>query len=114
MNHNYPEYIMRTIRETHDLDEDDVSRDREFQRLFPREVFEKMLEWEGIVGYGHQILSWIEDIFKVKLTADGEEQSREDFIQGLLNILIAQNLDDIIASQMADVICDTTKSVQNQ
>lgn len=113
MNQNYPKYVIDTIREASGL-EDIMCSDEEFQQLSPREAFKKMLEWEGIIGYAGTILGWIEDIFKVKLVSGGAEQSKEDFLQGLLNILVAQDLDMKTAFQMADVICDTTKSVQQQ
>lgn len=114
MNHNYPEHIVKKLRELDGLDEDNNSKDTEFQEMSPQEVFDAVLRYEGIIGYGFTILSLIEDIFKVRLIVDYEEQPREDFLQGLLNILIAQNLNDAIAYQMADVICDTAKTVQNQ
>lgn len=32
MNNNYPEHILRVLRERNDLEEDDTSRDEEFQK----------------------------------------------------------------------------------
>ena len=114
MNHNYPEYILKKLREFDGLDEENDSNDAEFQAMSPQEVFDIVLRYEGICGYGFTILSLIEDIFKVKLMVNYEEQSRRDFVQGLLNIFTAQHLNDAIALEMASVICETTKSVQNQ
>jgi hypothetical protein len=50
-----------------DVEEFDTSHDDEIRDM-PREaVFDKCLTWEGIIGYGFQIRSWIEDIYKVSL-----------------------------------------------
>jgi hypothetical protein len=63
----YPERIMRRVRQSMDVEEFDTSHDDEIRDM-PREaVFDKCLTWEGIIGYGFQIRSWIEDIYKVSL-----------------------------------------------
>lgn len=109
--HNYPEYIMKKLREFNYVDELDRSRDDEFQSFSPQEAFDQVLKYDGIIGYRDTILRWVADIFKVKLLVDGEEQKRADFRQGLVNLLVAQDLDYEVAFQMADIICDTVKPV---
>lgn len=91
MNQNYPEYIMKKLREWDDLDVNDKSRDDELQELSPEEAFDRVLSYEGIFGYRASILGWIEDIFKVKLMPFSGYQSRQDFVQGLGNIFAVQD-----------------------
>ncbi len=107
MNHNYPNHVLKILREAEGLDSTDTGRDEQLQDIFPESVFDAMLEYEGIIGYSYKILNWIEDIFKVKLVVDGQEQDIEEFKQGLHNIFEAQNLEDDAIQQMADVICTT-------
>lgn len=103
MNQNYPEYILRYLRQRHDMEEDDTSRDDEFQQLSPKEALEECLEWEGICGYTSWILILIKDIYKIKLEEDFYTMSKADFVQGLGNLFAAQDyMDDIVAMQMDD------------
>lgn len=67
MDHNYPDYILEAVRQNQGLEEDDTSRDKEFQTWSPEEVFEAVLEWEGLIGYSRWILDRIEDIFNVSI-----------------------------------------------
>ena len=62
-----PEYIRKKIRQTMDLEPDDKSKDFIFDTMTSNEAFEKVLQWEGILGYTSTIKSWIQDIYKVKL-----------------------------------------------
>ena len=64
---NYPEYIMRKLRQRLGLEEDDTSRDTEINMYSPNEAFEEILIWEGFIGWSEIIKSWIEDIYKVDL-----------------------------------------------
>lgn len=89
MNQNYPEHIMATIREWNGMERDDTSRDEEFQQESPETVFGIIAEYEGIVGYTNTVLGWIAEIFKVKLSRYGEQQTAEEFVQGMKNILYA-------------------------
>lgn len=68
MSNQYPEYIMKILREMNDLDPNDHLYDGALQSMGRREVFAKVLEWEGIIGYDYTILNWIRDIFKVDVT----------------------------------------------
>lgn len=69
-NYDYPEKVLTILRERNGLDEDDDSRDEEWNTLTPNEVFEECLEWEGICGYATTILTFISDIFHVDLRRD--------------------------------------------
>lgn len=70
MIHNYPENILMRIREHECMNYHDTSRDEEFQQMSPVDVLDIVLGWEGIINYTSTILSWIEDIFNIKLTED--------------------------------------------
>lgn len=67
MDVGFPEYIVKRLRERLGLDEDDASRDEEISLMTPNEVFEEILEWEGIIGYAGTIKMWISDIYGVDL-----------------------------------------------
>ena len=96
MNQNYPEYILKKLRIFNGLEEEDTSRDEEFQELPPEEVFDQVMKFDGIIGYRYTMLRWIQDIFKVKLDPAGDDQSTEDFTRGLNNIRRAQGRTDEI------------------
>lgn len=100
MNQNYPEYILSKLREHYGLADDDTHMDQELQELSPAEAFEKVMEFEGIIGFSSLILSWIEDIYKIRLDYSVYRQSRQDFVQGLGNIFKAQDMDEVIAMRM--------------
>ena len=105
MNHNYPEHILKILREAEGIE--DKTRDHLLQDMYPEAVLEAVLQHEGIIGYVYDILEWIADIFKVKLRVDGEHQHIDDLKQGLSNILEAQNLPEDAVEQMVEVISTT-------
>ena len=102
MNQNYPDNIMEILRQRVGLDEDDTSRDDELQTLTPVEALDECLSWEGIEEYTDWILDVIRDTFKVKLNNDLQDMSKQDFVQGLGNILSAQNNMDGVTSMRMD------------
>ena len=59
----YPDSIMRNVRETFGLEPDDTSLDKEINELDPMEVFERWLQWEGIIGYEYRIKEAVNNIF---------------------------------------------------
>lgn len=69
MNHEYPEYILKVLRLYNGLDEEDTSRDEEFRTWSPAEVFEAVLNYEGLINYDSWIIHRIKDIFNVDLNA---------------------------------------------
>lgn len=87
-NYDYPEEILQVLRERNGLDEDDDSRDEEWNTLSPNEVFEECLEWEGIIGYSYTILELISNIFHIDLMRDAtldsktELEWKRDFVRG--------------------------------
>lgn len=67
MNNNYPEHILRILRERNDLEETDTSRDEEFQNMVPARVLRECLEWEGIRRYSSWLMARIYDIYGIHL-----------------------------------------------
>lgn len=63
----YPDYILRDVRQNMGVEPDDESRDDEIRTMSPTEIFDKWLEWQGIIGYSHRILNAIEEIFDIDL-----------------------------------------------
>ena len=63
----YPENIMRMVRGNLDLELDDKSRDGEIVAMSKQEVFSRVCEWEGFVGYGDTIIKWINQIYGIDL-----------------------------------------------
>lgn len=63
----YPENIMSMVRGNLDLELDDKSRDGEIEAMSKREVFNRVCEWEGFVGYSDTIIKWINQIYGIDL-----------------------------------------------
>jgi len=63
----YPIYIMQMVRQHLNLESYDTSRDSEINAMTHNEIFDHCLEWEGIIGYGGTLHSWVFDIFGVTL-----------------------------------------------
>lgn len=64
----YEEYIMKDLRQRLGLEPDDESKDDEIMSMSKDEVFESLLEWEGIIGYAGIIRSYVEDVYGVCLS----------------------------------------------
>lgn len=63
----YPENIMRDVRRNLGLDEMDTSRDLEIYQMDRKDILNAVCTWNGLIGYGYTIASWIEDIYQIKL-----------------------------------------------
>lgn len=64
----YPEYILRYLRQRRGMKPDDTSRDDMFQSMKPRAVFGEALIWNGLLrGWDSQIIGWIKDIYGIDL-----------------------------------------------
>ena len=74
MNHGYPEYILKKLRVFNYLEEDDTSRDEDFQELPAKEVFDQVMKFDGIIGYRDTMLRWIKDIFGIDLSSTEQNQ----------------------------------------
>lgn len=65
---DYPEYILRCLRQRWGMNPDDTSRDEMFQSMEPKRVFGEVVHWNGLLGgYDRAIIEWIKDIFGVDL-----------------------------------------------
>lgn len=49
------------------MDESDTSMDTYFNIMRKDAVFEEVLRWQGIIGWGTQIRGWIEGIYGIDL-----------------------------------------------
>ena len=61
----YPDYIMEKVRQHLGLESYDTSRDAEINGMTHDSVFDHVLEWEGIIGYQFQIVSWVAAIYGI-------------------------------------------------
>lgn len=63
----YPENIKRKIRQNLGYDAEDRHLDLKIDESSPDEIFNRVCTWEGLIGYGEEIRSWIKDIYGVEL-----------------------------------------------
>lgn len=70
MSHNYPEHILKKLREYYE-DCHDTYTDEDFQEMGEADVFAILLEQEGIIGYDYKIMSWIKDVWGYNLVGNG-------------------------------------------
>ena len=63
MQKQYSNYLMRSIRQSMGLDEDDTSRDDAIMEMDSYELLDRFLEWEGIIGYTQKIINILKEIF---------------------------------------------------
>jgi hypothetical protein len=63
-----PEHILKRLRQRHDLDENDTSRDAEFNAMEPAIAFQEVVCWElGDARWAPQLLSWARECgFEIK------------------------------------------------
>ena len=54
---------MKNIRQNIGLDENDTSRDAEIESMSGRDILDKYLTWEGIIGYTDEILDVVIEAF---------------------------------------------------
>lgn len=70
-NMNYPESILKIVRQNLDLEPTDTSRDEDIQNMSRAEVLERVCSWEGLIGYAETIKEWIKDIYGINLDEIG-------------------------------------------
>jgi hypothetical protein len=64
----YSESVLKVLREFNSLEEDDTSKDDEFNSLTSNEVFEQYCKWNGLMGSLHlRLKAWVKDIYDVDL-----------------------------------------------
>ena len=59
----YSNYLMRSVRQSMGLDENDTSRDDAIMEMDSYELLDRFLEWEGIIGYTQKIVNILKEIF---------------------------------------------------
>lgn len=63
----YPEYIMCYVRQHLGLKPNDTSEDDAINAMAESEIFSRVCDWNGLIGYGDTIRTWIKDIFRKDL-----------------------------------------------
>ena len=63
MQKQYSNYLMRSVRQSMGIDEDDTSRDDAIMEMDSYELLDRFLEWEGIIGYTQKIVNILKEIF---------------------------------------------------
>ena len=53
----YSDFIMRAVRQSLGLDEDDTSRDEEIMEMAGAEIVDRYLTWNEIIGYTSYIIN---------------------------------------------------------
>lgn len=59
----YPEYIMKDVRQSLGVEDDDTSRDSAIDEMDPMSVWTHYLIWNGIIGYEYKLHEAHDDIF---------------------------------------------------
>ena len=68
MTYKYNDDVMKSVRQSLGLEEDNISRDDEIMQMDKKAVFEHYCLWNGLLGYYYQyLLEAVESIFNVKL-----------------------------------------------
>lgn len=60
----YPAYIIDAISDVRLSVEEN---ERIINEMSPNEVFDKIMEYEGFIGYGFTMRRWLKDIFGINL-----------------------------------------------
>jgi len=63
----YPEDIMSDTRENMGYEPDIETADDEIMSCSKTEILDKVATWNGLIGYGNTIKSWVEDIWNIEL-----------------------------------------------
>lgn len=62
-----PLNILKTLRASLGLDEDDTSRDEVINNMSKRELLEHVCNYEGLINCAGEIINWINAIYQVNL-----------------------------------------------
>ena len=60
-------YIKMILRETENINPTDSSHDEYIDTFTPYEILDRVLQYEGIIGYTSKIISIIEEIYNIEL-----------------------------------------------
>lgn len=67
MQGQYPEYIMKKLRQREDLEPNDKSLDEQLQSMTPYQALSEVMEWEGFIGYTGTFKGWIKDTYGIDI-----------------------------------------------
>lgn len=74
-NNKYSDEIMGYLRQRYRLDKYDFSEDKRLNNLPSDEVFEHVVEWNGLLGgYAETIKNWVKEIYGVDLNEIESEE----------------------------------------
>lgn len=59
----YSDSLMEAVRQNLGVDEDDTSRDVDIEAMDKREVLDRALTWEGIIGYTDKLINWFKSVY---------------------------------------------------
>ena len=61
------EYILRDVRLSLGIDENDSSQDDAIMKMPKKEIFRRICNFNGLINYSNTIKKWIEDIYNIEL-----------------------------------------------
>lgn len=69
----YDECIMEELRQRKGLEPNDKYFDDEIMSMSKEEALDEICTWNGLIGFGSTVKTWVEEIYRVNLD-DYEEQ----------------------------------------
>ena len=63
--YEYPEYILKDLRQREGYDENDSSHDEWLNEMEPDDAFDEVCTWNGLIRYGGVIRGWIKAIYGI-------------------------------------------------
>lgn len=63
----YSEEIMEDLRQRRGLEREDTSQDKKIMEMSKDEALDEVATWNGLIGYGNTIKTWIEEIYGIEL-----------------------------------------------
>lgn len=63
----YCKEIMECLRQRRGLEKNDTSEDSEIMKMAKQDAFDEYCTWNGLIGYGHELLNAVENIYDINL-----------------------------------------------
>lgn len=63
----YPEHLVNKVRQNLDLEKGDTSMDDTILNFTRSTFLNRVLLWEGFIGYGTTIREWVGDVYGIEL-----------------------------------------------
>jgi hypothetical protein len=83
----YPDYIMRQVRLNLGLDYTDTSEDAIIAGMGQKEILDRCLKWNGLVGYTESLIEVVSDVYGVSLEEGDTENNTSEFDPFLLRVI---------------------------